>query len=404
MRLRATKLAIIFAFALASYAALRATPNAAAAFEPAQQRRTQTRRTQTRTQRAATQRTDYTRFQHSTEAHRRACDSCHKFPSPNWKEVRKGDEAIPDVTRQPEHESCLGCHRTQFFARERPQPRICAVCHVGVTPKDQARKPFPNPPEHFFQTPQSSDFASDFVVGFPHDKHLELVGSLDGERRGEGVRFVTAAYGPVARRAAQETDPKSCGVCHQTYQPQGESADEYATQPPLNLGLRFWLKKGTFKTSPNHAYCFTCHSQDGGLELTANNCAGCHKLAPQGLAADFDPRLAASMNADGYAVSRWRVRHSAGAFRHGADAHADLACTTCHDAAKIDMLDPKTTRVSLEACATCHVTESSDEGGALNVETDRRKANASFQCTKCHVVYGRAPVPETHAKAVAAAK
>ncbi|HWW73952.1 MAG TPA: hypothetical protein VNZ44_01070, partial [Pyrinomonadaceae bacterium] len=342
MRHRAAKLAIILAAVFAAYAAAHTAPTATAtvtpahattaAAEPARQRRTQTRRAPTR--RAATVRNDYTRFQHSTQAHQRACDSCHKFPSPDWKEARKGDEAVPDVTRQPEHDSCLGCHRTQFFARERPQPRICAVCHVNVTPKDQARKPFPNPPESFFRTPQSRDFASDFVVAFPHDKHLELVGASGGDGRGSGVRFVTAAYGPVARRAAQETDPKSCGVCHQTYQPQGKSADEYATQPPLNLGLRFWLKKGTFKTSPDHAYCFTCHSQDGGLELTANNCAGCHKLAPKGPAADFDPQLAASMNADGYAVSRWRARHSAGAFRHGADAHADLACTTCHDAAK----------------------------------------------------------------------
>lgn len=344
-------------------------------------------------------------FSHGRREHQLACDKCHQFPSPDWKEVRKGDAAFPDVTRQPEHASCLGCHRQQFFARERPQPRICSVCHVAVTPRDQSRLPFPNPPESFDKTEQARDFASDFQIGFPHDKHLDVVGQLTSPGDGAGgVRFVTASFRPA--RAPQESDPKSCAVCHQTIQPQGKSADEYATAPPKDLGERFWLKKGTFKTAPNHATCFTCHSQESGLTPAPNDCNACHKLASaSAVPADFDSRLAAAMNVtDGGVLRRWRTRHSSGTFPHEGGGHADLACTTCHDAAKMNTLDPKGTRASVESCAACHATATTDEGGALNAEIDRRKADPSFRCTKCHVTYGREPVPVTHTKAVAAAR
>jgi hypothetical protein len=345
-------------------------------------------------------------FAHARREHQLACDKCHQFPSSNWKDVRKADAAFPDVTQQPEHASCLNCHRKQFFARERPQPRICSVCHVAVTPRNQARIPFPNPPEAFDRTERARDFASDFQIGFPHDKHLEVVGRLTtpGHEPSGGVRFVTASFRPTSK--PQDSDPKSCMICHQTYQRQGKGETEYATEPPKDLGERFWLKKGTFKTAPNHATCFTCHSQDSGIAPAPNDCNTCHKLAVAPVRTpDFDAKLAASMNvSDGTILRRWRTRYSAGTFPHEGGAHLDLSCTTCHDAAKMNTLDPKSTRVSLESCAACHVTATTDDGGALNFETDKRKTNAAFQCTKCHVTYGREPVPESHTKALAAAK
>ena len=341
-------------------------------------------------------------FAHARREHQLACDKCHQFPSPDWKDARKPDAAIPDVVRQPEHASCLSCHRKQFFARERPQPRICSVCHVAVTPRDQARLPFPNPPENFNKTERARTFESDFRVGFPHDKHLEIVGLLTAPSH--DVRFVTASFRPGPR--PQESDPKSCMVCHQTYQRLGKGESEYATEPPKDLGERFWLKKATFKTAPNHATCFTCHSQDSGVEPSPNNCNACHKLAPAtGLSPDFDAKLAASMNVtDGAILRRWRTRHASGTFPHEGGGHADLSCTTCHDAAKLNTLDPKSARVSVESCAACHVTATADDGGALNAEADKKKADSAFQCTKCHVVFGRGPIPESHTKALAAAK
>ena len=107
--------------------------------------------------------------------------------------------------------------------------------------------------------------------------------------------------------------------------------------------------------------------------------------------------------ADGTVMRRWRTRYSSGTYPHEGGAHADLACTTCHDAAKVNTLDAAGARVSLDSCAACHVTATADEGGALNVEAEKRKADAAFQCTKCHVTYGREPLPDSHARALAAA-
>src|SRR4026209_1146438 len=107
-------------------------------------------------------RIDYSKFLHRThvEQQKLACDSCHKFPSRNWKEVRKGEEAFPDVTDFAEHQACLNCHRTQFFAREWPSPAICSNCHVAVTPRNTARYPFPSLGEPFLASKIGQTFVS----------------------------------------------------------------------------------------------------------------------------------------------------------------------------------------------------------------------------------------------------
>ena len=159
------------------------------------------------------------RFSHLTKEHRAACSSCHTFPSKNWKQVRKGDEAFPDVTEYPEHQACLSCHRQQFFAREQPVPRICSNCHVKATPVDASRYPFPSLGEAFLSTAKARDFVSDFKVLFPHDKHADA----------------------------------SCSDCHQT-------------------------KEKTFQARPlTHAACFTCHNQESELAPLPPNCDSCHK-------------------------------------------------------------------------------------------------------------------------------
>lgn len=138
-----------------------------------------------------------------------ACQSCHRFPSKNWKEVRKGDEAFPDITEYPEHKDCLNCHRSQFFARERPGPRICQNCHVNATPKDTSRWLFPSVGEKFLASEKGKNFVSDFVVYFPADKHAD--------------QDVTFKKGTVMHAACfichnQESElaplPQSCGTCH----------------------------------------------------------------------------------------------------------------------------------------------------------------------------------------------
>lgn len=317
------------------------------------------------------------KFSHQEAGHQLACDSCHKFPSPNWNTVRTGDAAFPDVTEFPAHDSCLKCHRTQFFARERPAPRICSVCHVGVTPKLTARHPFPNPIDVFRRSSRGTDFVSGFAVSFPHDRHLELFGEGD-----------------------------SCLNCHTTVDPQGDGSDEYAVKPPADLGDGFWLKKGTFKTSPvSHASCFTCHAADSGMRPEPRECAVCHRLTTgAGIAVDFDPKSSAAKAALDPAVRAiWRERDVSATFRHESVLHSDIACVKCHSLTALDTTNPRSARVGIVSCggdSGCHVTATADEGGALNFEMLQRASDPAFRCTKCHIAYATSPVPASHVAAV----
>lgn len=320
-----------------------------------------------------TQKVNFTEFSHAVRQHSNlACNSCHKFPSGNWRSVRKKSEAFPDVTDYPKHESCLNCHRQQFFGS--PKPMICSICHTNPGPNNSTRHPFPNPREVFDKTTKGIRHVSDFGISFPHDKHIE-------------------------------DDEKSCSACHQTHQPQGKSDVEFVTKPPAKLGDAFWLKKGTFKTSPiSHATCFSCHSADTGILPAPQNCAACHKLAPKQTKTDFDSKLAATIgNLDKITLLAWRKRDSSATFRHEFSSHADLECATCHNAAAINTLNALTKKVAVTSCNMCHITATTDDGGILNFEIDARKKDAKFACVKCHIAFGKLPIPESHYKAVTAA-
>src|SRR6266571_477075 len=307
--------------------------------QPAEaQRRSQRPRAQ---KKPTTPKIDYTKFSHTTHvvAQKLACNSCHKIPSKNWNSVRKGDAAFADVTDFPEHASCLNCHRQQFFARERPAPVICSNCHIAVSPRDTSRWLFPSLGDLTDPKLKRREFVSEFGVGFPHDKHLDVV-SLNGFGRGHNELFVAASL----QEKKKEGPPKSCPVCHQTYQPQGKSKEEYAGTPPKNLGDNFWLKKGTFETTPNsHTVCFSCHNADLGIPPAPGDCNLCHKLsAAQNVKVDFDSALAGSMTTDKSALRQWSRRLSAGTFRHEGGDHPNMICTSCHNVATFNTLDVKT--------------------------------------------------------------
>ena len=373
---------------------------------------------------------DYTKFSHTTHVvnQKLACSSCHKVPSKNWNVMRKGDAGFQDVADFPEHSSCLTCHKEQFFARERPAPSICSNCHIAVTPKDTARWLFPSLGDLTDPKLKRREFVSEFAVGFPHDKHIDVVGvnlmppSPFGRGLGEGLSRrkpsppppLPAGEGSNGRLFVNVTfqdkkpaPPKSCPVCHETYQPQGKSSEEYVVKPPKDIGDNFWLKKGTFKTVPtSHTICFTCHNADSDIAPEPKNCEVCHKLAaPMQLKTDFDPTLAAKMGADSVMLARWSRRISAGGFRHEGGEHPDLSCLNCHkvDTAAFSTIDPKTIKVPVKSCGGtdgCHTTTTVDEGGALNFEIDSRKKDPKFVCTKCHVTFGNEPVPENHPLAI----
>ncbi len=351
-------------------------------------------------------RVDYKKFSHQTHVvtQKLACSSCHTVPSKNWKEVRKGDAAFPDVSDFPEHSSCLNCHRTQFFARERPAPAICSNCHIANSPRDTSRWLFPSLGDVNDPLKKRREFVSEFGVGFPHDKHIDVVG-FNAPRPGRDRRgwFVTVSL----QEKKKDEPPKSCPVCHETYQPQGNSSEEYVTRPPKNLGDNFWLKKGTFKTIPNsHTVCFTCHNADSGIAPEPKDCNVCHNLrsAEASQKVDFDPKLAADMGiTDKIILARWSRRISAGAFRHEGGEHPDLNCLSCHNVTAFNTLDPKTLKVPVRSCGGadgCHITATTDDGGALNFEIDQKKKDPNSMCTKCHIIFGREGVPEEHPQAI----
>src|SRR5262245_35744263 len=186
------------------------------------------RRPRSRTQKPRTPpppKIDYTKFSHTTHVvtQKLACNSCHKVPSKNWNVVRRGDAAFQDVADFPEHASCLSCHREQFFARERPAPAICSNCHIAVTPRDTARWLFPSLGDVTDPKLKRRDLVSEFGLGFPHDKHIDVVGLNSPSR--ERALFVNALL-----QDKKAGPPKSCPVCHETYQPQGKSSEEYITK------------------------------------------------------------------------------------------------------------------------------------------------------------------------------
>jgi hypothetical protein len=342
---------------------------------------------------------DYSRFSHFTLAHKQNCESCHSFPSKNWKIVRTGDASFPDIAEYPEHSKCLECHRTQFFARERPFPRICSNCHIKATPFETSRYPFPSLGDSFLKSARARSFVSDFRVLFPHDKHLDVISQA--EQFTPAPRFFRAAFKAVNLR--EDSDPKSCSVCHQTHQPQGKSDDEFVTKPPGDLGDSFWLKKGTFKNRPlTHAGCFTCHNQESELAPLPQSCNSCHKLSGTEASPDFDSQLAKKIGFDDWwTLTAWRDRFSAGAFRH--ELHGDLSCTKCHNTTNMNTADTKSLKVSVASCGGaegCHVTATADDGGVLNYELDQRNKNAQFACVKCHIVFGSKPTPLSHVEAV----
>ncbi|HKR61276.1 MAG TPA: cytochrome c3 family protein, partial [Pyrinomonadaceae bacterium] len=374
---------------------------------PEPQRRPQTRRP---VRRAATPspKVDYSQFSHATHVttQKLTCDSCHKFPTKNWKDVRKGDAAFPDVAEFPEHSSCLDCHRQQFFARERPVPRICSNCHVKATPRDTTRFLFPSLGDVSIAGVQRHELTTEFQITFPHDKHLDVVSSNAPGRLEaiEQAHFVTIR---LQEKQAATNQATSCPVCHQTYQPQGKSDEEYVTKPPQNLDDAFWLKKGTFKSIPNsHTTCFSCHNADLGIEPSPSACHVCHQLKPtQQLAAvDFEVKVAEQMGiANQTILKAWRRRTASGTYRHEGGDHPNLGCLNCHHLEKMNTLDRTRPSVTVESCGGaegCHVTATADDGGILNYEIDQKKTNASYVCTKCHISFGKSVIPETHAKAV----
>jgi hypothetical protein len=354
---------------------------------------------------------DYSKFHHSIPQHQKACDTCHTSPTANWRQARAGDAAFPDITDYPDHDSCLECHRRQFFVGARPA--ICSVCHVNVSPRAGERFPFENPREAFSKSPKASR-ASEFALNFPHDRHQDVMARFPTPPASRAALFVRASFAP------QETRPQfdSCTICHQTYEAQGDSKDEYVIKPPGELPVNdlkieaFWLKKGMLKSSPTgHASCFNCHYQDGGERPLSSDCAGCHKPLPAGQSAekkppahmDADPTNPSAKGITDPDVMRDWMRSRVARFRHEQSDHegqyAKYGCAYCHiTITGNNKISSDTLYVPIQTCATssCHGGRTSHNIIYREVEQRKKPGGANYQCAYCHINYGKDPTPKTH--------
>lgn len=221
---------------------------------------------------------NYSRFQHSTQQHRRLpCLVCH---------VRNDNSAAP---RMPGHIPCSSCHAEQFAAGN--QHPICTICHTATSVK-----PFP---------PLRS-----FNAVFDHGLHARATGcatchkpsnrgvalSIPSRRSAHTTCF--QCHGP--RTMAGGKNIGSCSTCHQPGRPSrtSESSRAFAInfshaehgRKGLNCAschtIRPGMRRGAQVSSPQTAMhfapaavrsCATCHNDRRAFgDDNFANCDRCH--------------------------------------------------------------------------------------------------------------------------------
>jgi hypothetical protein len=306
---------------------------------------------------------DYSKFFHATSKHQAACNTCHKIPTSNWRKAADspGTDPFPDVADYPEHDTCISCHRAQFFKGAKPV--ICSICHSKVSPKDDARFAFRRP-----AGPRQ------FRIEFPHDRHQDVIAKLFRSLPGQ-PRFTHASFTSSSFYADDKTKHyNNCEICH------GPRAAA-SVAPASNHLDGFVPDDLTFKSVPvSHATCFSCHWKSE--QPVNDNCAGCHKLPnPPGILTVDDLPKRKSMK-----------------FRHGRPEAHVAECTNCHIniTKATTSLDLKPD-VPITSCATssCH----SNPAGHHEIENELVgiNKNRQFICSYCHTAdVGRLDAPRSH--------
>ena len=340
----------------------------------------------------------YNQFDHNVAAHsRQSCSECHKSPTGvSSAETASGENyRYPDITDYPDHDSCLDCHRQQFFRGARPA--ICSVCHTKVSPRDKARFEF-----------KKSNQASEFAIRFPHDVHQDIIARQTAPSMREinvaAAHFVKAKFTAFAGfQDDKRTDYNNCSICHAP-----AAAKTYTTKPrkpqftALETGLvvaphreKFpnaeyleakkkrnpnYTVVGHFKTVPNgHDSCFNCHYSE--QKPIRSDCAGCHIM--------IRGRIAESNVIERYSLKFSHEETSEG----GSSLVHDKECAVCHvritQSADLRSLKPD---VPIFTCATgsCH-------GDKLKMEIGGRDDKEIKSCSYCHSEYiGSHQIPESH--------
>lgn len=344
---------------------------------------------------------NYGRFKH--EDHREPvaklnCSDCHAIPSP-----AEPDKIVaatrPSISGYPYHDSCVGCHRPQFFRGA--SPPICTVCHTRSSPRLTARE------MHRFRKQNEQTIAREFPGYFPHSLHQRVIAKNQGSPQRPESRW-NLAHSVLER--PEGVPPKAldnCASCHWT--------DARAPSDIAVGGTEVKYKpeaKGTFKTVPGgHASCFNCHWQS--QKPTREDCAGCHlsqgEYTKKKRAASVDVALPGVLSPKAVQwFKTWPAdlpKRLSIKFRHDTPNH-DVGCTTCHiNITQMETLNIPKADVPIETCAPCHISTSPVlRKGSLTLtiysemsQEAKDKDNKTNTCIGCHVsTIGRERPPCSH--------
>lgn len=307
-------------------------------------------------------------FSHRTRSHKKIkCNSCHKSPTSNWTRAR----GYPDVADYPDHDSCINCHRNDFFRGNRPT--ICAICHVNPSPRGKARFPFP-----------LQKRSQEFETIFPHDVHQNIIASNENKFNEKNSAIGVAHFVKANFRKIADDNKliNGCAICHQT----PENLPSYKAIKPQSVNPlaqpekeTFQAKAELFKNMPdNHASCFNCHYQ--GQKPIRSDCASCHRLT--------------SPYFESKSIKRYSLK-----FGHLTSKHSKKDCTFCHVriTQTADLRELLKADVPLLTCSTssCHGDELGEEIRARE-KSIADKANV-FQCKYCHTTdLGSYEIPKSH--------
>ncbi len=324
----------------------------------------------------------YNRFDHSVAAHRnQSCSECHKSPTGvSSAETLSGEKyRYPDITDYPDHDSCLDCHRQQFYKGARPA--ICSICHTKVSPRDKARFTFPKATQ-----------AEEFTIRFPHDVHQDIIANRrepsPRQTNVAAAHFINAKFTSEANfQDDKKIDFNNCTICHAPAE-----GKIYTTTPrrpqmtALETGVvvashreKITAPVGYFKGVPSgHDSCFNCHYSE--QKPIRTDCAGCHILSRNSF---FESKV----------IERFSVKFSHEERTEAGTNPHDKECSSCHvritQSADLRSLRPD---VPIFTCATssCHSKE-------LKAEISQRADKEINSCSYCHSAFiGSHQIPESH--------
>jgi hypothetical protein len=248
---------------------------------------------------------DYSKFSHSTQKHKAACNTCHKI-------------SFPDINDYPSHDACVSCHRPQFFRSARPP--ICSVCHTKTSPRDDVRYAFRNPATKL-----------QFTIEFPHDRHQDVIALLRFSHAPQGYNNCTICHASrTTTFKAVPTNHSSCFNCHWKSQPpvadNCNGCHKLATAPyvladvPARISAKY-LHDGGGERKQHVAECTNCH-----INITKST-------SLRGLKPDVP--ISACTECHNQPGKRDDLNKELGAI----DKNRSFICVYCHDA-KVGSLDP----------------------------------------------------------------